>query len=111
MANETLTDRKLARALARYRIIAYLVGVLLVLLTIGMGFKYLADQPVLVAMVSPVHGFAFIVYLVATFALARQLRWPLRTMLLVMLAGTVPLLSFYAERWATRDATARLQSS
>jgi integral membrane protein len=86
----------------RYRIIAYVVGVVLVLLTIGVVLKYGFAEPVLVETVGRLHGFLYMVYLVAVFDLGRRLDWPLRRMILVMLAGTVPLLSFYAERVVTR---------
>jgi integral membrane protein len=90
-------------ALKRYRVMAYVVGVALVLLVVvGMPLKYLADQPQLVATVGPLHGFLYIVYLVAAFDVGRRSNWPLNRMALVMLAGTIPFLSFYAERHVTR---------
>ena len=91
-------------ALTRYRIIAYIVGVvLIVLVVIGMPLKYLADNDTIVAAVGPAHGFLFIVYVLATFDLGRRVHWPLSRMLLVMLAGTIPLLSFWAERKVSRN--------
>jgi len=39
--------------------------------------------------------------------LGRRAGWSVRRMLLVMLAGTVPLLSFVVERRMTRDVLAR----
>jgi integral membrane protein len=69
---------------------------------IGMPLKYLAGQPVVVETVGPAHGFLYIVYLVAVFDLGRRARWPLGRMALVMLAGTIPFVSFYAERVVTR---------
>ena len=90
-------------ALSRYRAIAYVVGVVLILLVvIGMPMKYLGDRPVVVETVGPAHGFLYMVYLVATFDLGRRARWPLGRMVLVMLAGTVPFVSFVAERRVTR---------
>lgn len=90
-------------ALLRYRAIAYVVGVvLIVLVVIGMPLKYVWDEPSIVETVGPAHGFLYMIYLVAVFDLARRTRWGLRRMLLVMLAGTIPFLSFYAERVATR---------
>ncbi|MER7440494.1 DUF3817 domain-containing protein [Micromonospora avicenniae] len=89
-------------ALTRYRVIAWIVGVvLIVLVVIGMPLKYLFDSPVVVETVGPAHGFLYMVYLVAAFDLARRADWPLKRMLGVMLAGTVPFVSFYAERRAT----------
>lgn len=91
-------------ALIRYRMIAYLVGVVLILLVVvGMPLKYGWDQPIVVETVGPAHGFLYMVYLLASFDLGRRADWPLRRMLLLMLAGTVPFVSFYAERVATRQ--------
>ena len=91
-------------ALTRYRVIAYVVGVVLILLVvIGMPLKYLGDEAVVVETVGPAHGFLYMVYLVAVFDLGRRAGWSLARMVLVMLAGTVPFVSFYAERVVTRD--------
>jgi integral membrane protein len=90
-------------ALTRYRVIAYVVGVVLILLVVvGMPLKYIGNEPVVVETVGPAHGFLYMVYLLATFDLGRRASWPLRRLVLVMLAGTVPFLSFYAERVVTR---------
>jgi integral membrane protein len=86
-------------ALTRYRIIAWIVGVcLLALVLVGMPLKYLGDNDAVVAAVGPAHGFLFMVYLVLTFDLARRAGWAFPRMLLVMAAGTIPFLSFWAER-------------
>jgi integral membrane protein len=91
-------------ALTRYRVVAYVVGtVLLVLVAVAMPLKYLADRPTAVAVVGPIHGFLYIVYLIVTFDLSMRQRWPLTRTLLLCLAGTVPVLTFVAERWVTRQ--------
>nr|MDT0658448.1 DUF3817 domain-containing protein [Micromonospora sp. DSM 115978] len=90
-------------ALTRYRVIAYVVGVVLILLmVVGMPMKYLWHDPVVVETIGPGHGFLYMVYLAATFDLGRRANWTLRRMLLVMLAGTVPFVSFWAERVVVR---------
>ena len=96
-------------ALIRYRVMAYVTGVLLlVLVFVGMPLRYLADQPTVVAIVGPLHGFLYMVYLVTAFDLAVRAKWPFVRTLLVLLAGTVPLASFVAERkvtgWVRRPA-------
>ncbi|MGH2601994.1 MAG: DUF3817 domain-containing protein, partial [Dehalococcoidia bacterium] len=64
--------------LARYRVIAYVVGVfLIVLVCVGMPLKYLADQPVVVSVVGPLHGFCYMVYLAFSADLARRVGWRL----------------------------------
>ena len=86
-------------SLIRYRIIAWTVGVvLLVLVLVAMPVKYVGGNDALVAAVGPIHGFLFLVYVALTFDLGRRARWPLGRMVLVMLAGTIPFLSFLAER-------------
>jgi integral membrane protein len=91
-----------------YRVLAYVVGVgLIVLVLVGVPLKYLADSPGVVAVVGPLHGFLYMVYLVATVNLAFRARWsPVKTVL-VMLAGTIPFVSFVAERKVTADEAAR----
>ena len=89
-------------ALTRFRVMAYVVGVLLlVLVFVAMPLKYFADQPALVAIVGPMHGFLYMVYLVTAFDLAVRAKWPFGRTLLVLLAGTVPVMSFVAERKVT----------
>jgi integral membrane protein len=90
-------------ALLRYRVIAWVVGVgLIILVLVGVPLKYAAGQDAVVAVVGPIHGFLYIGYLLASLDLAVRGRWPLRRTVLVMLAGTVPFLSFVAERVVTR---------
>ena len=90
-------------ALTRYRTIAWIVGVLLIVLVlVGMPLKYLGDNPALVALIGPLHGFLYMVYLLCTFDLSRRARWPFGRMIIVMLAGTIPFFSFWAERRVTR---------
>lgn len=94
-------------ALTRFRIIAWIVGVVLIaLVVVGMPLKYLADNDAVVAAIGPAHGFLFILYVLATFDLGRRLHWPLPRMVLYMLAGTIPFLSFYAERKVTAESHA-----
>lgn len=93
----------LAGALARYRVLAYIVGVvLLVLVLVGVPLKYFAHAPTTVSIVGPLHGFLFLVYIGLASDLARRCRWPFERTLLVLLAGTVPFLTFVAERRVTR---------
>jgi len=91
-------------ALLFYRVMAYVVGVgLLVLVLVAMPLKYLADSPALVAIVGPLHGFLYMVYLVATVGLAFKARWSAVKTVLVMLAGTIPFVSFVVERKVTEQ--------
>jgi integral membrane protein len=91
-------------AVTRYRVMAYVVGVgLLVLVLVGVPLNHLADQPAVVAVVGPAHGFLYIVYLLTALDLAVRSRWALVPTVLVLLAGTVPFVSFVAERRVVRS--------
>jgi integral membrane protein len=104
-------------ALTRFRVMAYVVGVLLlVLVFVAMPLKYFADRPTMVSIVGPMHGFLYMVYLVAAFDLALRAKWTFQRTLLVLLAGTVPVMSFVAERKVTgwirqRQAEASLSTA
>ncbi len=86
-------------ALTRYRIMAYVVGVFLLLLVgVAMPVKYIGGNETLVSVIGPIHGFLYMVYLAAAFDLARKRRWSFPLMVGVLLAGTIPFLSFWVER-------------
>lgn len=90
-------------ALLRYRVMAYAVGVgLLVLVLVGMPLQFAAGRPQVVQVVGPIHGFLYIVYLLAAADLTRRGRWPLSQLAGVILAGLVPFVAFVVERRVTR---------
>jgi integral membrane protein len=90
-------------ALIAYRVMAYITGTgLLVLVCIAMPIKYIGGNNQPVAIVGALHGFFYMAYVVCTLVLAERCRWrPVRAVL-VALAGTIPFVSFYAERKVTR---------
>jgi integral membrane protein len=95
-------------AFLRYRVMAYVTGVMLVLLVfVAIPLKYGADEPGPVAVIGTAHGFLFMVYLVTALDLGIRLRWPLLRLGLVMVAGTIPFLSFVAERSVRHEIAAR----
>ncbi|MGL4173845.1 MAG: DUF3817 domain-containing protein [Actinomycetota bacterium] len=88
-------------ALTRYRVAAFVVGVGLLILCLELVLKYGFDNTVL-DWWARVHGFLYLVYLVVVADLGLKLRWSVGRMILVMLAGTVPLFSFVMERRVVR---------
>jgi integral membrane protein len=89
-------------ALLRYRVMAYLVGVMLIVLVcIGVPLRYAAGTPGVVAVVGPLHGFLYIVYLLFAFDLARRARLNLWQLAAMVLSGLVPTLAFFVERRIT----------
>ena len=51
------------------------------------------------------------ILLITAVDLGRRARWSWKRLLLIALAGTVPFLSFVAERSATKDVRAKLARS
>lgn len=95
----SLTVNLLATPLGRYRLIAWVVGVgLVILVCIGVPLRYLAGFHGVVAVVGPLHGFLYIVYLLVVADLTARYRLEWWRALLVAAAGTIPFASFVAER-------------
>jgi integral membrane protein len=89
-------------ALLRYRIMAYIVGCgLIILVFIGIPLQYGANEPGVVSVVGPLHGFLYIVYLLAALDLARRARFSILQMAAMIGAGFLPFLAFIIERKVT----------
>lgn len=88
-------------ALTRYRVMAYLTGAFLLLLCLNMVLKYVLDQAGLGSWIPIGHGWLYMIYVAVSVDLWFRARLDTRRMVLVVLAGTVPFMSFVAERWVT----------
>jgi integral membrane protein len=91
-------------ALTRYRIMAYTVGVmLLILCAVGLPLQYVWNNKEVVAVVGPIHGILYIIYLIAAYDLARRARFTIAEMLAMICAGFFPFLAFYIEHLVVQD--------
>ena len=89
--------------LTTYRGFAYLTGVLLVTLTIALvALLGTEPKPEWYGIAWTLHGWAYMGYLGSAFAICFMMRWNVGRTVLVLLAGTVPAMSFVAERWVVR---------
>jgi integral membrane protein len=96
----------------RYRIMAYLVGCLLVVLVcVGLPLKYLGNDSAVVTWTAIPHGYLYMILLITAVDLGRRARWTWKRLILIALAGTIPFLSFVAERSATKDVRAKLAAA
>jgi integral membrane protein len=88
--------------LRAYRVMAWVTGVgLVILVFVAMPLKYFFGQPMLVSLVGMLHGFFYMAYIVCTLVLAERCRWRPLDALVILLCGTIPLASFFAERRVT----------
>ncbi|MFE6226421.1 MULTISPECIES: DUF3817 domain-containing protein [unclassified Streptomyces] len=85
--------------LTRYRVMAYVTAVMLLVLCGCMVAKYGFDtgEDVTFA-VSQLHGVLYIVYLVFAFDLGSKARWSFGKIVWVLLSGTIPFAAFFVER-------------
>lgn len=91
---------KVAKAFPFFRIMAFVVGIGLLVLCVEMWFAYVMKMPKSqnpLAWWPGPHGFIYMVYLAAAANLGFAARWSLPKMIGVMLAGCVPFLSFFVE--------------
>ena len=113
--------------LTAYRVMATLVGVLLVVLClvglplhwahlvnpawfpVGSDGERLGDA--ISAYLGVAHGWLYMIFVFVTFALSRRAQWDLGFTLVTILSGTVPLLSFWAEHRATRAVMTQMAGS
>lgn len=106
------------RALQRYRVMAWVTGVMLLVLTLEMVLKYVfqaggvaedgSPEPVIGTWVAFAHGWIYVVYLATVIDLWSVLRWRLGRLVTMVLAGVVPVMSFIMERRVHRDADAAI---
>ena len=94
--------------LGRYRLLAYIVGTLLVILFfVGIPLQVWAHNQIVVKYVGTFHGFLYLIYLVACLELVLRYRLHVIRFLLMAAAGFVPFLSFVMERKTTAVLEAR----
>ena len=96
-----------AKALTFFTVMAFVVGIGLLLLVAEVILHYGFDNEALSWWPQP-HGFIFLLYVIATANLGFKVGWSLPKMLLVMLAGCVPFLSFVVEQLVAREIGGRL---
>jgi integral membrane protein len=91
----SLVGKRPEAALARYRIMAYVVGVMLIVVFCAIPFDSVE------AVVGPLHGVFYLVYLVTVLDVFVRWRLRLPTLLAMVAGGWVPFLAFVVERWVS----------
>jgi len=90
-------------AVLRYRVMAFITGVLIIVVVFaGIPLQIWDHNTILTGPVATVHGFLYIVYIVFAYMLATRLRMKPKPTVILLLAGTVPVMTFVVERWMMR---------
>lgn len=93
--------------IARLRLVGMLEGTtLLLLVLVGVPLKHLAGRPELVSVMGPVHGLAFITYVVVAIEAVSGGGWRPREIARLLLACVVPFGPFLNDGWLRRLARA-----
>jgi integral membrane protein len=90
-------------AVLRYRVMAYITGVLIIIVVFaGIPLQIWGHNTIIVNQVGTVHGVLYMVYIVMAYLLASKLHMKPKPTVLLLLAGTVPVMTFIVERWMMR---------
>ncbi|MDQ3156800.1 MAG: DUF3817 domain-containing protein [Actinomycetota bacterium] len=99
--------------LLRYRVMANVVGILLIPLVLGFLGKLVTDEGTLIhdigektEILGVLHGWLYMIFLVMAALLARAAKWTIPFTIVTLLAGTIPFVSFWAEHRATKAVKA-----
>ena len=101
-------------AFLRYRIMAWVTGVVLAVLTVWLvvGYAFLdyantESKPGLYSLLWMLHGWLYVVYLIVCVDLAFRVRYSVLRTIAILIAGTIPFASFFAEALVHKDLRAR----
>jgi integral membrane protein len=97
-----VSQQRLAGALLRYRVMAFTTGTVLLFNCLVSIPLQIAGHPALGHVGWTIHGALFIVYCLSVLDLGIRASWNLVRLVLVGLAGTIPVVTFVAERNVTR---------
>lgn len=101
------SEQAVAAALQRYRVMANVVGVLLILLIgVAVPLNHLADISGPSTVLGTAHGWLYALFFLSAVDLALRAKWSLKGTLVSLVLGTIPFLSFVAERNVTRKMRA-----
>ena len=82
-----------------FRVVSFLEGVsYLLLMSLGLYYKYALNDPTFVKMFGMPHGILFMLYIILAFMLKKKMNWSGKTLGIVLLASILPFGTFYIDR-------------
>jgi len=82
-----------------FRIVAFLEGVSYILLmTVGLYFKYQLNDASYVQLLGMPHGLLFVLYIIIAYLLREDEKWDTKDFSIVLLASIIPFGTFYMDR-------------
>jgi integral membrane protein len=81
-----------------FRLIALLEGIsFLILILIGVPFKYFQNNDAIVKAIGMPHGLLFIFYVFASYVIKQKLNWSIKTYAIIISAAVIPFGTFYTD--------------
>ena len=91
------------KLLTAYRVLAYITGVLLILLVfVAIPLQIWGNTTKPVEIFGICHGYVFIIYLLVVLSMVAKYRLPIWRSVIVIAAGLIPIATFVVEPWTTR---------
>lgn len=82
-----------------FRIVGFLEGIsFLLLMTLGLYFKYVLNDPSFVKLFGMPHGLLFMLYLILAYLIKKEMNWNNKTLAIVFLAAVIPFGTFYVDQ-------------
>ena len=82
-----------------FRIISFLEGIsYLLLMSLGLYYKYALNDPSFVKMFGMPHGILFMLYLVLAITLKKEMNWSIKVFGMVLVASIIPFGTFYIDK-------------
>lgn len=82
-----------------FRVVSFLEGVsYLLLMSLGLYYKYALNDPTFVKMFGMPHGILFMLYIILAFMLKKEMNWNNKTLGIVLLASILPFGTFYIDK-------------
>lgn len=102
--------KRVKTALTLFSVTAWITGIMLLLLVVRMVMEYGMGMDVsALNWVAIAHGWCYLFFFLAALNLGLKARWTMPQWIVTVIAGVVPLLSFFVERWRRNEVTAKFQ--
>lgn len=82
-----------------FRIITFLEGVsYLLLMSLGLYYKYALNDPSFVKIFGMPHGILFMLYIVLAIVIKKEMKWSYNILGIVLISSVIPFGTFYIDR-------------
>ena len=81
-----------------FRVVSFLEGIsYLLLMSLGLYYKYALNDPSYVKMFGMPHGVLFMLYIILAIMLKKEMNWSIKDLGIVLLCSIIPFGTFYMD--------------